>query len=595
MQGMNMGNVQSEDNKKWQIRREMEAKEADFEQKRNAYFAGQCTDKQLTEDTTQPFYESMRLSRKRLEERNLTVDVQAEEDRPSGRFAMFVDAEMYQGPYKDGGDYVGMHRRGLKIKRTFYRNGKKLCRQKDYEISRIQFLKSDVEGDMAACPNCGHMGKISSYIDGCDYCDAKFVVSDFETKVSGYSVEENVPRKAKKTFTKMLTIMFLTSIGLVVLGVLAAFLVMMLLMQGNNGTQAVWSGIVMIIALGMYDKLGAIFSILFWVYLILFIVLLVRTRVQISGENMVKQLIPDFSMQDFLQNLEYQLKNIHLTDKAEAVQPFAHCTLQGIVEDYRDVVDCVLCNLTFTSAARTAEGIRADVTVKMRLSCDTGRKIKNRYEKLQLTLTCSEAALAREKTAIREYKCPGCGGSVDILSGGVCPYCGTHMDYGKFGWVIEKYEKSKAENLYKRIVFLFVAIYIGAIAIGAIAAGSTEDGKEMLSAADMMIHRDAILDELYGNVAKPDEWREDIICVNTAKDDIDRYYTYSCENGYEAADGYAELLRSENMTEEETGNAAFYFYRAASYGGEDGYVKVVIEPAEDGMTVTFSLTDEIGE
>lgn len=97
----------------------------------------------------------------------------------------------------------------------------------------------------------------------------------------------------------MLTIMFFTSIGLVILGVLAAALVMMLLMQGNNGTQAVWSGIVMIIALGMYDKLGAIFSILFWVYLILFIVLLVRTRVQISGENMVKQLIPDFPCRTF--------------------------------------------------------------------------------------------------------------------------------------------------------------------------------------------------------------------------------------------------------------------------------------------------------
>ena len=49
------------------------------------------------------------------------------------------------------------------------------------------------------------------------------------------------------------------------------------------------------------------------------------------------------------------------------------------------------------------------------------------------------------------------------------------------------------------------------------------------------------------------------------------------------------------MTEEETGNEAFCFYRAASYGGEDGYVKVVIEPAEDGMTVTFSMADEIGE
>ena len=59
--------------------------------------------------------------------------------------------------------------------------------------------------------------------------------------------------------------------------------------------------------------------------------------------------------------------------------------------------------------------------------------------------------------------------------------------------------------------------------------------------------------------------------------------------------GESKFLRSENMTEEETGNEAFCFYRTASYGGEDGYVKVVIEPAEDGMTVTFSLTDEIGE
>lgn len=117
----------------------MEAKEADFEQKQNAYFAGQCTDKQLTEDTTQPFYESMRLSRKRLEERNLTVDVQAEEDRSGGRFAMFVDAEMYQGPYKDGGDYVGMHRRGLKIKRTFYRNGKSFAGRRTMKYPESSF------------------------------------------------------------------------------------------------------------------------------------------------------------------------------------------------------------------------------------------------------------------------------------------------------------------------------------------------------------------------------------------------------------------------------------------------------------------------
>lgn len=584
-----------EEEKKRQIRREMEEKEADFAQKRKAYYAGRCTEKELTEDATQPFYESMRLSRKRLEKHNLTVDVQTEEDRSQGRFSLLLNPEMYRGPYKDGADYVGMHCHPLKVKRTYYRNGKKLCRQKDYEISRTQFLKSDVEGDMAACPNCGHMGKISSYIDGCDYCDAKFVVSDFETKVSGYTVEENVPKKAQKTFTRMLGIMFFTSIGLVVLGVLAAVLVLMLLMQGNNGTQAVWSGIVMIIALGMYDQLGAIFAILFWVYLILFIVLIAKTRVQISGENLVKRLIPEFSMQDFLQNLEYQLKNIHLTDNAEAVQPFAHCSLKEVVEEYRNVVDCALCSLTFTSAEQTIEGIRAEATVKMRLSYDTGRKIKTRYEKLKLTMTCSGEALHREKTAIREYKCPGCGSSVDILSGGVCPYCGTHMDYGTFGWVMEKYEKGKAENLYKRIVFLFIAIYIGAIAIGAIAAGNTENGREMLSAADMMIHRDAILNEIYGSVERPEEWRADIDCVDTSKDNISRCYTYSCEDGEQTAADYADFLRSENLTETETGTASYCFYRETAYDGEEGYIKVTIEPAADSMKVTFSMVEKIGE
>lgn len=585
----------NEEYKKRQIRQEMEEKEADFEQKRKAYYAGHCTDKELTEDTTQPFYESMRLSRKRLAEHNLTVDVQAEKDIPKGRFSLFLNQENYRGPYRDGTDYVGMHSQELKIKRTYYRNGRKLCRQKDYEVSRIQFLKSDVEGDMAACPNCGHMGKIYSYIDGCDYCEAKFVVSDFESKVSGYSTEENVSRKAQKTFTRMLRIMFLTTIGLVVLGVLAALVAILLLTQGKNGTQAVWSGIIMIIALGMYQELGVIFSILFWVYLILFIVLLAKTKIQITGEEKLKRLIPGFSMQDFLQNLEYQLKNIHLTDRADSVQPFARCSLQDIVKDYRDVVDCALCSLTVTDAEYTIEGVRADVTVKMRLSCDTGRRIKNRYEKLMLTLTCSDEARSREKTAIREYKCPGCSGSVDILSGGVCPYCGTHLDYSKFGWVIEKYEKSKADNLYKRIVILFIAIYIGAIAIGFIAAGSTQDGREMLGAADFLINRNKILAEFYGFVEKPDEWRDNITCVSLDKVENDWTYTYSCDNGYQTASDYTDFLREENLEEFVTEDEDFIFYRAASYEGDEGYIKVTVEPWEDGMTVAFSVVEEVGE
>lgn len=66
---------------------------------------------------------------------------------------------------------------------------------------------------------------------------------------------------------------------------------------------------------------------------------------------------------------------------------------------------------------------RLSVEVKMRLTQDTGSKIRNRYEKLRLELEGRREIVTQHGKALREYKCPNCGGSVDILGGGVCDYC----------------------------------------------------------------------------------------------------------------------------------------------------------------------------
>ena len=47
--------------------------------------------------------------------------------------------------------------------------------------------------------------------------------------------------------------------------------------------------------------------------------------------------------------------------------------------------------------------------------------------------------VTQHSRALREYKCPNCGGSVDILGGGVCEYCNTAVDYRNFGWIITSY------------------------------------------------------------------------------------------------------------------------------------------------------------
>lgn len=83
------------------------------------------------------------------------------------------------------------------------------------------FLKADVQGDMVICPNCGHEGKLTSYIDGCDACGAKFLVSDFETKVSGFSLEEDARQKSISNFMKAGAVVGITAISLAVLAICA--------------------------------------------------------------------------------------------------------------------------------------------------------------------------------------------------------------------------------------------------------------------------------------------------------------------------------------------------------------------------------------
>lgn len=58
------------------------------------------------------------------------------------------------------------------------------------------------------------------------------------------------------------------------------------------------------------------------------IVMETHRKPRVQDETRVKTLIPDFSTGNFLQNLEYQLRMIHLADTAEQVRFFASCDLE---------------------------------------------------------------------------------------------------------------------------------------------------------------------------------------------------------------------------------------------------------------------------
>lgn len=98
-------------------RREIEGRTEDFYGELKAFYQGNAKAEQnLMEQTTQPFWQSLRLSGKRLQQRNLTVDMEMQEPvRPAD----------YDGPKKDGYDYTCHRTKAVKMRRTYYRKGKK--------------------------------------------------------------------------------------------------------------------------------------------------------------------------------------------------------------------------------------------------------------------------------------------------------------------------------------------------------------------------------------------------------------------------------------------------------------------------------------
>lgn len=124
-------------------RREIEGRTEDFYGELKAFYQGNAKAEQhLMEQTTQPFWQSLCLSGKRLQQRNLTVDMEMQEPvRPAD----------YDGPKKDGYDYTCHRTKAVKMRRTYYRKGKKIATLKTPEIVEANFLKADVQGDMAIC------------------------------------------------------------------------------------------------------------------------------------------------------------------------------------------------------------------------------------------------------------------------------------------------------------------------------------------------------------------------------------------------------------------------------------------------------------
>ncbi|MBQ7774980.1 MAG: hypothetical protein IJ379_03580 [Lachnospiraceae bacterium] len=567
------------------------------------YFMNDIQDEELIEVTTQPFWQSMRLSKRRLQEKNLTMDVAIEEDGKSkeGHGRVFLR--------NDGTNQIGSNTEQVVTKRSFYYGGKMIYSKKDYDVSTTYLLKTEVDGEDAACPNCGHIGKVAGFIDGCDYCGSKFTVRDFEPKISGFSLEENTTKKVRSTYFK--TLVLLGVVTLLLLGVSILSAILLMIFATMQQTEGVFASILsMVTSLNLLPVLKSAFR----VWIVLFVViggfLVFATPRRIKGEIIIKTVLPDFSSQDFFQHLEYKLRNIHLTDKAKEVNAYSGFDLAPIVAGYGEVVDCHMRSLKYLAIRPTDTGYVLEVEANLKLSLFNGRRIKTKYETVKLLLSGKREILEKSTAAIREYKCPNCHGSISLLEGGICEYCNTQLDYENYSWVLQRYEKKwKLFHTYRWIQLAMIGIYILVLAICYKTSGMSEN--ESLEYFSNWTNPEQAVFSIFDKVPRPEDLGlEVILSEETQKYEQSeqlayRKCVYVASEPEAVTQKYCQNLIAEGLTyyEETLTNNSHTLYMEDKFVDDTGsfkmtftnYVKVIVSYTEDEVILEYYLVEDVGK
>lgn len=573
---------------KYKTKQKMLSKASAFLDIQNQYFADKKSDAYMTQITTQPFWQSMRLSKMRLQEKELISETTIANAPKPMRFVSDSDNSRSE---------VGNFIQPIKEHKKIYADGHLIFSKKDDKFISVSAIKAKGDEENACCPNCGSLGKISSYIDGCDYCGSKFTVNDFEEKISSYALVENTPKKVLNTFKFLALIIG----GLAVLFGIASVVSIILAIIANMGSSSSLETSSLVVFM-LTSELAPVFWKVFTYTGILFVIILILAFKllgnRINKAQMVKLQITGFIPEDFAQNLEFKLRNIHFASEAKEVNVYSTFDLANVIIDYKDVIECTLSKLAFTNVKKQDNLYILDADAICALTKYHNDKVQVESEKISLTMSAPKDLPSQSPGSIHCYYCPNCSGTINLLNGGVCDYCDTKMDYSKYSWMIEKYEsKGKVANPFRKIKWLLLAVY-AAIFIGFSTIALLANQNTIY----YLIHFDECVDvsqSEYDTVKMMHEVVPGVLPLNGINDTTERTYTYYLDDKdltpAQAINAYCAYLSDEGFHLKDKSRYSYTYFRTVSYPELhlDGHLEMEIRyDSEDAKIIVEYTIDD---
>lgn len=592
----------------------MKSKAVSFVDVYRNYYNGNLKDEDILNNVTQSYWQSMYLSKQRMNNLGIVADTEIENDNRGIVETASVDS--------DGKSSIGTFKQPVKIRKRYYQNGNLIGKKDQTKLNVISVIKSNSNNKGYACPNCGNFSSIESYIDGCDYCGSKFEVGDFDEKVSAFNIEEDTNRKSKTAIKRVFA-----SIGCVLAAmifIVVAFIALLIIniytgteYSDKTGTQ------LSLVFLGAYKLI----PVMFWIgvaFVVIFGFLGLKylrysfNRVEKNNAlHELKGMVKKFSAEKFASELEYKLRNIHYAEKAEEINAFASFDTAQIANYYTDVIDCNLEKVTFLSSKRV-QNQEYDIVFKVRANLALTRfvngKIKEEAEKVILLITAKEEVLDNDIAAVRMHKCSGCGMNISLLNGGICEYCGNALDYKQYSFIISGYysnireENSKVANSVsyvdnQKIIFgnqkvrsitAKLRIKIALFLVAAFALSATIFYLNTKDYLYVLMHYDEYAEIITNSFDEIQKVHDVVDTVELTDEKIDSFtYEYKYKGNLEFAfKNYRKYMDEEGFELFINSPEKKLFYRHAEFGEEIGfdlYQCIVFERVKNEFKVTFEI------
>lgn len=567
----------------------------------NAYFDYNLNDEAITDQVTQSFFQCMYLSRRKLYENGITIHYATEQ----------IGKVELENPIFSSPSDTKTYKKKFKVTKNYVKNGTVIDIEKKKMVAISNVTRPVGDEEDVVCPNCGHAGKLSSYIDGCDYCGSKFRISNFKEQISSFGFYDDVKKSSSlfKRLLKFIAILipiFIATIALSFVGLLISTFV------GADGQSSFTIGMCFLLSYYIVPMLFVILLIVGLVFGIVWNKFLAYAYKRVDNSQALNELLqayPSFSPDEFASDLEYKLRNIHFADNAREVNVFSNIDLSEAVAKYSNVIECDLLKIKVLGVEISRDMCHIRVKSKLKLTKVVNDKIKTETENVIMIVSYNSTTLTTKHKDIEMYTCNGCGSTISLLNGGVCEKCGNKLDYSKYSFIIQTYYsnyKEQINNVFVKmgnqkemnIKIKVKLVFVGCI-VGALLIATTWMKLSIGDYIKMLFHYNEYSEKVVEEFDKFDTLSERYDEFTVAEDEYkdmvrECEYEYKDEDLY-LLDEYKSYLKEEGFVTkyDEDGDLAYYKNTPISEEFSfNVFVKLTIKVEDGKIIIKYEMDDD---